>query len=98
MTKPPLPRPGLQHGDIGAERVVARRVGERLGHHAGGAHVVGDQVGATQPFLARVANADAGGIGEAVRPGGPAQFLRALAIGVVHRLGDAAVTASVPTT
>ena len=65
-------RSGFHDGDIGANGVVAGRVGERLRHHGGGAHIVGNDVRAAQPFLPRAAHAHDCGIGEAVGPGLPA--------------------------
>jgi hypothetical protein len=49
-------------------------------------NIIGGEVGPAQALLARHADADHPGIGEAVGPGGPAELLRALAIGVEHDL------------
>ena len=79
----------LQHADVGVDRVVARRIGEGLRNNRRGAHVIGDQVGAPQAFGPSGADADAGRIGEPVRPCRPSQFLGALAVAIEHRPRDA---------
>ena len=80
----------FQRRDIGADRVVAGRIGERFEHDRRGADIIGGEIGAAQPLLARGADADHRGVGKPVGAGGPAQFLRALAIGREQRPGDVA--------
>src|ERR1700732_5075136 len=70
---------GFEHRDIGGERVVARRGCGCLGHDHQSRNIVAREIGAAQPLLARRADADHAGIGEAVWPGGPSELLRALA-------------------
>src|SRR6202047_1177346 len=47
-----------EHRYIGGERVVARRVGECLGHDHRSPNIVGREIGAAQPLLARGPGAD----------------------------------------
>ena len=58
-------RSRLHDRHIGTDRVVAWRIGERLGDHRRGAHIIGDLIGPPQPFLPRGADTDHGGIGHA---------------------------------
>ena len=53
LHEPPFLGAGLQHRDVGTDRIVARRVGERLEHGRRGTHVAGDQIGTAQPLRAR---------------------------------------------
>src|SRR3984893_6036476 len=78
---------GFEHLDIVGAGVVARRVCECLGHDHRSPNIVGREIGAAQPLLARGPNADHRSIGEAVAPGGPTELLRALATGVEHWAG-----------
>ena len=84
------PRPRLQHRHIRTDRVVSWWIGERLGHHRRGPHIIGDQMRPAQPFLTRRADAHAGREREPIRPRLPSQLARPGAIGVEHRLGQAA--------
>src|SRR5690242_3268321 len=74
-------RPCLHDGYIGANRVVAWRVGERLRHDRRCAHIVGNLVSAPQALLPCGADPNHRGIGETVRTRLPAQLARPLPVG-----------------
>src|SRR5205085_4376347 len=67
----------FEHRDVGGERVVAGRVGERFSHNRRGTDIVGGKGGAAQALLASRSDSDHRSVRETVGARRPATLLRA---------------------